>query len=218
MMVSRFAACGAGLLLAWASPAFAASPAVQAAETSVYLGAGVMHSQYHENLTPGDDESGYTPGFSVGASVLLPMRPADLANPDFYAALNYDFNAGNITYAGHYQAIDGGAPLQATDRAVFNRIEVRLGIGVPLAGGGEAIPFIAGGYQAWNRNIDSPMTVNGGEFYHTGLFGAGMKFDQPLGRLLVASVTGEVFGLAGGGITNPQIGGGQSFGRGFGVT
>jgi len=194
-----------------ARPACAASPAVTAAETMVSVNLGVMHTQYHENLSPGDDESGYTPGFGVSASVL---EPSAFRNIDLYAMLDYQFDAGNIKYAGHYQPADGGGAADATDRAVFNRIDARLGIGLPVAGGGEAIPYATAGYQAWNRNVDSPNTVDGGEFYHSALFGLGWKFDQPLGGPLVASANGELLGLAGGGITAN----GDDFGRGFGVT
>lgn len=197
-----------------ASPAGAASPPVAAAETGLSVDLGAMHTKYHEIVTPGDDESGLTPGFGVGASVLTPMHPGTLGGADFYASLNYEFDAGDLRYAGHYQQADGGGALVAVDRAVFNRIAARVGLGFPLMGGGESIPFLVLGYQAWNRNVDAPNTVNGGEFYHSGLLGLGWKVDQPLGRLFVASATGQIIGLAGGGVSNN----GQGFSRGFGVT
>jgi hypothetical protein len=195
----------AGLLLApWAR---AAIPEVAAAETSLSFNLSGMHTQYHENLQVGDDESGYTPGAGVGISALVPYG----YETDLYSSLAFELNAGPIDYNGHYQT---GQPLMATDNAVFNRIEARVGVGLPLAGGTELIPFLASGYQAWNRNTDSKTTIDGGEFYHTFLFGGGFKLDQPVGPSVVLSFTGELLGLAGGNVQNNGIG----FGRGMGVT
>ncbi len=191
--------------------AMAASPAVQGVEDSVWVGADYLHTQYHENLSPGDDESGYMPGFSIGAGALLPLRPGFPGSLDLYSSFSYDFNADSIKYAGHYQS--GGA-LDASDRAVVQRIEARIGLGFPLADGGEAVPFLATGYQAWNRNVDSSTTVYGGEFYHAALFGGGVKLDVPVAPGVVVSGTGEVLAVALGGIT----GNGINFGGGFGVT
>jgi hypothetical protein len=195
----------AGLLAASAGDA--ASPPVSAAENMISVNISGMHTQYHENLQVGDDESGYTPGAGVAISTLIPYG----YSTDLYSSAAFDLNAGPIDYNGHYQT---GQPATATDNAVFNRIEARIGVGVPLQGGAEVIPFLAGGYQAWNRNVDAPGTVDGGEFYHTFLFGGGVKLDVPLTPRLVASATGEVFGLAGGNVQNNGIG----FGRGMGVT
>jgi hypothetical protein len=193
-------------------PAQGASPAVSAAETSVNLSIGVMHTQYHENVVPGDDESGVTPGFGVSVSALLPTRPGDTSSVDIYSALLYNFDAGNIGYAGHY--LVSGTPVSATDHAVFNRVEARLGLGFPMVRGMESIPFLVAGYQAWNRNIDTPGVTGTDEFYHSGLFGLGYKLDVPIGAGFVASGTGELLGLAGGGITDDSA----NWSGGFGVT
>ena len=211
----RLKALSVGTALAaclFVRPVLAASPAVSAAETSVNLSVGVMHTQYHEDLTPGDDESGVTPGFGVSISALVPARPGDTASVDIYSALIYDFDAGNIGYSGHYGL--SGTPATATDHAVFNRVEARLGLGFPMIGGAESIPFLAGGYQAWNRNVDSPGAIANDEFYHAGLFGLGYKLDVPIGAGFVASGTGELLGLAGGGITDNTT----NTSGGFGVT
>jgi hypothetical protein len=201
------AAVLAGILLP--PQARAASPEVAAAETTISIYLSGMHTQYHENLgPPTDDESGATPGFGVALGGLTPYG----ATTDLYTSLNYNFSAGPINYNGFTQP--GDQPLAATDNAVFNRIEARIGVGLPLANGAEAIPFLAGGYQAWNRNVDSKITIDGGEFYHTFLFGAGLKFDQPVTPAIVLSATAEGLGLAGGNVQNNGIG----FGRGMGVT
>ncbi len=190
---------------------WAAVPLVQAVETSINIDASFMHQQYHENLHPvGDVENGYMPGFGVNISSLLPVKPG--YSPDLYTYLGYDFNAGDIHYDGHY--IASGAPAVATDNAVFQRIEGRIGAGFPLQGGAEVIPFVMGGYQAWNRNVNQKGAIANDEFYHSGLFGLGVKLDVPVTPTVVISGTGEIIGLAGGGITAHGI----NFGRGFGVT
>jgi hypothetical protein len=211
----RFKAFSVGLSLGTClavQPAQGASPAVSAAETSVHLSVGVTHTQYHEDVVPGDDESGAIPGFGVSVSALLPTRPADTSSVDIYSALIYNFDAGNIGYSGHY--LVSGAPASATDHAVFNRVEARLGLGFPMIGGMESIPFLAAGYQAWNRNIDSPGVPGTDESYHSGLFGLGYKLDVPIGSGFVASGTGELLGLAGGGITDNS----NNWSGSFGVT
>ncbi len=182
---------------------------IAAAETNLYAGFGFQHDQYHENLSPGDDENGFAPGFIVGASVLLPTAWPDL---NLYSALSYEFNAGNLNYGGHF--LVSGAPVSATDRAVFNRVEGRLGLGLPLAGGAlEAIPFLTGGYQSWNRNIDMPGSLGTDEFYNTGMAGAGLKLDIPLTASIVASGTAEMLGLFGANIDFNSFGTGSGMGN-----
>jgi hypothetical protein len=204
----------AGLLLACAFlpaalPAEAAVPAVAQAETAVTLDAQVMHTQYHENLDPGDDENGFTPGFGIGASALVPLLRG--WNPDLYTALNYDFDAGNLHYSGHY--LFTGAPVTATDNAVFNRIEVKIGLGYQIPGNGiELIPFLAAGYQAWNRNINNKGAIGTDEFYHSAMAGGGVRLDLPVTQAFVASFDGEILGLVGGGITESNLGVDQDFG------
>ncbi len=181
----------------------AASPEVESAETMMSIGVGALHTQYHENLNPGDDENGAAAGFGVGVSGLIPFYPGRPAAPDLYTSLNYEFNAGDLDYGGHYIAT--GAPAQATDNAVFNRIEARAGIGFPL-GESELIPFVAAGYQSWNRNINNKGVIGTDEFYHAGLFGGGLKLDVPLTPQLVASATGEFLAVAEAGISANGIG------------
>jgi hypothetical protein len=174
--------------------------AITAAETSVNIAAAFMHTQYHENSDPnsGDDENGFSAAFQVGANALLPNIM--VFNTDLYTSLSYEFSAGNLDYGGHY--LISNAPAMATDRAVFNRIEARIGVGFPLAHGVEVIPFFAAGYQAWNRNIETKNTIGSDEFYSSGLFGVGVKLDVPLNSVIVVSATGEFLGLVGTNITN----------------
>lgn len=187
------------------APSHAAGPAIAAAENQLNVSGGFEHTQYHENLAIGDDESGYIPGLGLGLSLLRPLALSG-AGVDVYTSVNYDFDHGNITYAGHARGTN--APVLGTDSASFNRVEVRIGIGLPLYGGLEAIPFLAGGYQSWNRRVSAPGSYGLAENYHSGLFGLGLKFDIPVDPTLVASASGEALGMAGGGFSSSEFSGG----------
>lgn len=179
--------------------------AVQAAETNLNISLSAMHTQYHENATPGtgDDENGYSGGGGVGASVLLP-QPGLFRDAALYSAMSLNLSAGNLRYGGHYLA--SGLPVDATDRAVFLRIEGRLGMGFALSQGMELIPFLAGGYQSWNRNIDRRGQIGTDEQYTTGLLGAGVKLDVPVTQRLVLSGTAEMLALFAGHIVANGVG------------
>jgi hypothetical protein len=189
--------------------AMAAHNQIIAAETTVNASAAFMHTQYHENFPEGtgDDENGFSPGFGVGVSGLIPFPPL---RADLYTALNYDFSAGDITYGGHY--LYSGLPAFATDNTVFNRVEIRVGLGLPLANGMEVIPFVAGGYQAWNRNINKKDAIGTDEFYSSGLMGGGVKLDAAVAPGWVVSGTAELLALAGGRVDFDSVGGGGNFG------
>jgi hypothetical protein len=206
-----------------ANAAYAGSPEinlhreVEAAETNLHISAGFMHTQYHENFEPGtgDDENGYTPGFEIGASLMQP----DWALPwngDLYAALDYELNTGNLTYGGHTENLTTGEvqPYDTTDQATFNRIEARAGLGFALVHGMEITPYLAGGYQSWNRNIDNAdSNVSGGkEFYSAGLVGGGLLFDVPATDKLVVSADAQVLALIAANISNSDYNYSQSMG------
>jgi hypothetical protein len=177
--------------------------AIIAAESTISLSAGFMHTQYHENATPGtgDDESGFTYGLGAGISGLIPNP---IIRADLYTALQYDFDAGNITYGGHY--LYSGLPAEATDNAVFNRLEARFGVGFPVGDDVELIPFVAGGYQAWNRNVNQKDEIGSDEFYRAGLMGGGLKLDIAASPRLVFSATGEALAVVGGGTRSNDLG------------
>jgi hypothetical protein len=183
--------------------------AIIAAESNISLSAGFMHTQYHENLREGtgDDESGFTYGLGAGVSGLIPNP---IIRADLYTDLQYDFDAGDITYGGHY--LFTGLPAQATDNTVFNRLELRLGAGLPLAENVELIPFVAGGYQSWNRNVNQKDQIGTDEFYRAGLLGGGVKLDYAATPALVLSVTGEALAVLGGGTRSNSFGLNLQFG------
>jgi len=183
--------------------AMTAHDEIIAAESTLSLSAGFMHTQYHENFPQGtgDDETGITYGLGAGVSGLIPNP---ILRADLYTALGYDFDAGAITYGGHF--LVSGLPLTTTDNAVFNRLEARIGAGLPLNDGLEVIAFIAGGYQAWNRNIELKDEIGTDEFYRAGLMGGGIKLDYAAAPRLVLSATGEGLAVLGGGTRANELG------------
>ena len=180
---------------------------IAAAETNINISVGFMHTDYSEGEL--DSEHGFTPGFGVGGSVLVPSA---FTNVDLYSSLAYGFSAGSLTYNGHY--LFTGEPLTATDNAVFNNIDARIGLGFPLAGGAmEAIPYIAAGYQSWNRNINVSGSIGTDEFYSAGMAGGGLKLDIPLTATVVASGSAEMLGMFGAHVSNNNFGLGFSMGN-----
>jgi hypothetical protein len=208
----RFGIATFGISLLAAAPVLAqqlqtSHAEIAAAETNLNVSVGFMHTQYSEG--PPDAESGYTPGFTVGGSVLL---PSVWTNIDLYSSLAYQFNAGNLTYNGHY--LVSGLPVTATDHAVFNHIDARLGLGLPLAGGAlEAIPFLAAGYQSWNRNVENKGVIGTDEFYSSALVGGGVKLDVPITATVVASGTAEMLGMVGNHLSADSLGIGWNMGN-----
>jgi hypothetical protein len=181
--------------------AYAASPLVRAAESSVYLDLGAADTQYHEDLSPSDEESGLTGAARLGVSVLETLP--SLHGLDFYAALESAAQVGTLNYTGQTEYFNGSsfayAPYKTTDNAVFDRVEGRAGLGIPMGGGAESIPFLEAGYQIWSRNDK----FDGGtqtENYHAALVGGGYKLDIPAGRL-VLSATAEVDAIVAAGVT-----------------
>jgi hypothetical protein len=208
MLGLRLGIATIGLSLFAASPVLAqvlqsSHAEIAAAETNININTGFMHTNYSEG--PPDSESGFTYGFGVGGSVLVPSA---FTNIDLYSTLAYHFSAGNLDYNGHY--LISGLPATATDNAVFNNIDAQLGLGFPLAGGAlEAIPYLAMGYQSWNRNVNMKGAIGSDEFYSSGLAGGGLKLDIPVTATIVASGSAEMLDMFGAHIMN------NSFGIGF---
>jgi hypothetical protein len=191
-----------GLAVLQAPAARAAIPVIQAAETSVRLGLTAGYGSYAENVSPQDREDGGLAGLRAGASALMPGPLARFGMPDLYADVEYDFSAGFLNYRGNLNDA-AQTPYKTNDNAYYNNVVVRLGPGVPLAGGNEFIPYIAGGYQNWSRNIGGS---NGyGETYQAGLIGGGLRFDLTSGPALVISASAEGFAVIGGSVNVPSL-------------
>lgn len=187
----------------------AASPAVTASETSAQLAVTAGYSNFEENIFPKDTENGALLGMRAGLSALSPSNLSGIGLPDLYTGAEYDFSAGFLTYKGNVNA-PGNPPYRANDNDYYNTAIVRLGLGKPVGGGTEIIPYIAGGYQNWYRNIGGAAGYN--EFYQSGLIGGGIKLDFATGPMLVWSVSAESLAVIGAGISVPS----QNFSGEFG--
>jgi hypothetical protein len=198
-------------VLVAAPAAFAASPAIQAADTSVRLGVTAGYGSYAENVRPQDTESGALLGLSAGVSALTPGPLARFGLPDVYSDIQYDFSAGFLNYKGNLNN-SAQTPYRTSDNAYYNNVVVRLGLGAPLLAGLELIPYIAGGYQNWYRNIGGSHGY--GEYYQTGLLGGGLRLDLAHGPAFVVSASAEGFAVIGGSINVPS----QNFNGQFGTS
>jgi hypothetical protein len=125
--------------------------------------------------------------------------------------MGYDFSAGFLNYKGNLQA-PGYPPYHATDNAYTNTAIVRLGLGAALNNGMEIIPYLAGGYQNWYRNVGGAGGYS--EFYQSGLLGGGIKLDLATSPVLVLSAAAEGLAVIGGDISVPS----QDFSGDFGNT
>jgi hypothetical protein len=191
--------------------ALAADPAIVAAETSVRLGLTAGYGTYEENISPQDTEAGALLGLTAGVSALTPSGLGAYGLPDLYTGVDYNFAAGFLNYHGNLQNA-ANTPYQTHDNAYYNIAIVRLGVGAPVAGGAEVIPYIAGGYQNWYRNTGGAYGF--GEFYQAGLMGGGLRLDVTRGRNLVLSAAAEGFAVFGGSVSVPS----QNFTGNFGTS
>ena len=198
-------------LVATAPAGRAASPAVTAAETSVRLGLSAGYDSYGETVEPRDTETGALLGATFGVSALRPGFFGLWGFTDVYADAGYDFSGGFLHYKGNLR--DAVAtPYRAADDAYYNTAIVRLGVGRPLADGREIIPYLAGGYQNWYRNVGGPSGVS--EYYQAGLLGGGLKLDVAVSPMLILSASAEGLAVFGGTIAAPS----EEFQGGFGTS
>ncbi|MDR3520421.1 MAG: hypothetical protein P4L54_02280 [Acidocella sp.] len=167
----------------------AAEPAIVAAESSVRLGIGVGYGQYQEGLPQTASGAGPLIGATLGGS-----RLGFGAYSDAYADVEYDFSAGFM--GGHNQAV----PVHGAD--TYNTVIVRLGLGVPLLGEAEIIPYVAGGYQTWNHVGGATQFY--GANYQAGLIGGGLRLDLAAGPAFVVSASVEGLAVIGGSVTVPS--------------
>ncbi len=195
--------------LAAIPPARAADPAITAAETNVRLGVTAGYGDYEENLVPQDTGAGAVIGVSAGVSSLTPYALSGFDFPDLYADAGYDFSAGLMNDRGNLKN-RAATPYQAQDDSYYNTAIVRLGAGAPIGAGEEVIPYVAGGYQNWSRNVGG--SAGYGEFYRAEMIGGGLKIDFAGSPSLVVQAAAEAFAVIGGGVTVPAEGYDASFG------
>ena len=197
--------------LAWAPGAHAAITAIDNAETSVRLGITGGYSRYEENISPQDTETGGLLGGQVNVSGLTSSVFQSQVFPDLYTDAGYDFAAGFLKYRGNLEDPQH-TPYQASDNAYYNTVVVRLGVGRPMAGGYELIPYVAGGFQNWYRNVSG--AAGYGEYYRAGLIGVGLKLDYAPAPMLVLSASAEGLAVIGGAVDAPS----ENFSGSFGTS
>lgn len=190
LLVSAIALPGAALANGMATP----QDPILRANNEMGLAATGTLMNYQERLpSPSDIESGWMPGFAAKYSLMGDYFPS---LPNLYFAVNYQFSSGDIAYHG---ALQDGTPLEGTDSAVTNRVVARLGMGLPLAQSWMLTPYLAGGYQNWDRNLQGPHGYT--EKYSAGLVGAGLMLQYAPTRRLVLSANAQGFAVIGGGMT-----------------
>lgn len=194
LLVSAIALPGAALANGMATP----QDPILRANNEMGLAATGTLMNYQEHITQFDGqtdiESGWMPGFQVKYSLMGDYFPS---LPNLYFAVNYDYSNGDLHYQGFL--LSSRAPSQGTDSAVTNRVVARLGMGLPLAQSWMLTPYLAGGYQNWDRNLQGPHGYT--EKYSAGLVGAGLMLQYAPTRRLVLSANAQGFAVIGGGMT-----------------
>ncbi|WP_291511199.1 hypothetical protein [Acidithiobacillus sp.] len=152
---------------------------------------------YQEHISPAptygsDIESGWMPGFAIHLSGMN-----NKLTPNLYFAINYNYASGSIAYHGSTSV----EHLNTSDNATTNRVLARLGKGFVLSSNNMLTPYVAGGYQNWDRRLQGPGGYN--EYYHAGLVGAGVLFQHAFSPRLVVGVDGQFLAVVGAGINVP---------------
>jgi hypothetical protein len=161
---------------------------------------------YQEHFTPAeiarykadDSETGWMPGFEAKYSLM-----GDYFNSlpsDMYFAVHYQLNSGNIAYKG---ALSNGSIYDGTDSATTSRVIARIGKGFQLSNAMMLTPYIAGGYQDWNRHLLGSSGYT--EDYRSGLVGAGAMFQYAATQRLVLTANAEMLALVGAGMTPHHV-------------
>lgn len=177
-------------MLGWATNALAAeNAAINSVNNQVGIAFAETLMNYQEHINPGpsDTESGWMPGlhFHVrGTSQRL------------YGSVNFSYNTGDINY---YGALQDGTPYNGTDSATTMRLLGKAGYMFPIASNIVLTPYIAGGWQHWNRHLlgSSGYTEN----YSASLVGLGAKLQYAYDPRLVLSLNVNALAILMGGMS-----------------
>lgn len=174
---------GGVLAAVYAAAAAAAPPEIGAAESSVRLGVSAGYAGLAGDASRYAAAGGIY-GLDASVGELTPNRILSWGAPDFYADVSEALQA----------APDGRA-------GPSNTTIVRLGLGWPIFGAAEFIPYVAGGYQSL-----SDKSRSAGLPWHedAGLFGGGLKLAMTTGPFLVVSASAEGFATLGDGEAVPS--------------
>lgn len=170
---------------------------IVAANNEIGIAATGTLMNYQEHISPAptygsDIESGWMPGFTVHLSGMN-----DKLTQNLYFSINYYYSSGGIAYHGSTPA----EHLNTTDNATTNRVIARLGKGFFLSSNAMLTPYVAGGYQNWDRRLQGPGGYD--EHYHSGLVGLGALFQYAVTPRFVVGVDGQFLAVVGGGIDVP---------------
>ena len=172
---------------------------ILAANNEIGIAATGTLMNYQEYFSPAqthgksDAESGWMPGFAANYSLMGDYFPS---LPNLYFDVHYDYASGGLHYQGFLQK-PGLPNTQTTDNATTQRVLARLGIGFPMGQSALLTPYVAGGYQSWDRNLSATQK----EHYQGKLIGAGLRYQYvPISRL-VLSANVEGLAIIGGGTT-----------------
>ncbi len=171
---------------------------ILAANNEVGIAAVGTLMNYQEHLpSPSDIESGWMPGFEVKYSLMGNHFKEFLSN--MYFAVHYQYNSSSISYQGAV----GKRPYDGTDAATTNRVLAKLGKGFELSNSMMLTPYVAGGYQNWNRDLKGRYGYT--EDYSSGLIGVGAMFQYAATDRLVLTVNAEGLAMVGGGMTPHNV-------------
>lgn len=189
----------AAVTLSTSFAALADTQALVNANNEIGIAAMGSLTNYQENVTPGpsDTESGWTPGVMAKGSYMGSV--AGVRN--LYSQVKLTYATGPIAYMGAVFNPSTGAvsPYDATDRSAMYRVTGRIGKGFSLDSNLMVTPYVAAGYQHWNRHLVGPYGYT--EDYSSPLFGLGVKGQYALNASLVLGVNAEYLAVAGGRMT-----------------
>lgn len=170
--------------------------AIKAADDQVGIAATGTLMNYQENLpSPSDTESGWMPGFRISGSYLYGNH--------IYASVKYGYNSGSIAYKGGL--IGSTQPYDSTDDATTQKVMAKLGYSLWLCNNMAVTPYVAGGYQSWNRDLVGPYGYT--ENYSSALIGLGAKLQYAYTPRMVLTGDAEFLAVQGGSMT-PSLGNG----------
>jgi outer membrane scaffolding protein for murein synthesis (MipA/OmpV family) len=166
--------------------AVAAPPAVSAAESSVRLGLSAGYGFSGFDATPRDEQAGPIFGASTGITALTPVNLGQTGWSDLYTGVTYDFSSALV----HVPMSAAGIPPSGEtghETDFYNTAIVRSGLGRPVEGKVEVIPYMAAGYQSWTRD-GAGWRANA---YRAGMAGLGVKIDLVAGHFWVVSADAQ---------------------------
>lgn len=204
LKTSRSIAVATAILIASASGIASAADAnsvngsILSADNNISAAFNDTNMNYQENITkmPADSETGFMPGFTLGTSFLGSVYGVS----NLYADIHYTRDSGAIAYKG---SLNTGAVYNTTDNSTTNRVVGRVGVAFPVASNVVLTPYVAGGYQEWNRNLTGQYGYS--ENYSSGLVGVGGLAQYSPMNHVVLTANANIEAIVGGGMTPSNV-------------